>query len=89
MNDTWLDVGHGIWASESFNFERDYYLPLPAEDFDSARPVMAEYMDATAISQMVLQDLRVPVLVPHSGTGGNFSEWAEGNAWLIEAKCVA
>ena len=83
----WLLIGLAIWRSESFSFERDYFLPLPQQDLQGAMRHRAEYSDAAAFTQRLfrqlaradgtalLQPQAVPYWTEHSDRSGV-------NSWL-------
>ena len=57
----WLEKGLEIWESSEFDFDRDYFLPLPSADWASVRPVMADFADTTALSKRLFRALKQPV----------------------------
>ena len=57
----WLEKGLEIWESSEFDFDRDYFLPLPSADWASMRPVMADFADTTALSKRLFRALKQPV----------------------------
>ena len=54
----WLDTGLTLWRSDALAFERDYLLPLPAEDLQSSRRTQALYSDCAGFSQALLRSLK-------------------------------
>lgn len=90
----WLQVGWDIWQRESMRFDRDYFLPLPTDDWSGAQRIMADYADAAALSKHLLRQLRQPVktagqwtlshtpLLAVDAIGSFWSEHSERN-WLI------
>lgn len=62
MNPNWLGDGWAIWSqNEDMNFQRDYFLPLPTEDYQSARRVLADYARTVSLSKYFWSNLRAPV----------------------------
>ena len=54
----WLDTGLALWRSDAMAFKRDYLLPLPAEDLQSARRTQALYSDSAGFSRSLLASLK-------------------------------
>jgi hypothetical protein len=50
-----------ILKSPSFNFPRDYLVPMPSPDGWHAIPQKAEYEDAIGLSRSLLSHLKVPL----------------------------
>ena len=81
----WLEVGREIWASEGFNFSRDYLLPLPSEDLSSCRKVLADYADVTALMRQLFRELRYPSrLYEVDGS----STWMESEEAMVPSELV-
>ena len=59
----WLKLGWDIWDRPCLSFRRDYFLPLPKQDWSGARRVMADYADTVALSKSLFRMLRLPVLL--------------------------
>ena len=59
----WLKLGWDIWDRPCLSFRRDYFLPLPKQDWSGARRVMADYADTVALSKSLFRMLRLPFLL--------------------------
>ena len=79
--DNWLLIGYELWCGEGFNFDRDYWVPLPAESFKCARPDMAEAAEAAAINVILMCDLCWPELAESTVEGSDvpIKVWTEGD----------
>jgi hypothetical protein len=56
----WLRTGYNLWQQDGMMFNRDYFLPLPSEDYQGCLRRMARYSDASAMGKALLMELRVP-----------------------------
>lgn len=54
----WLEVGLQIWSSAGMNFERDFFLPLPCDDWTGCKQAMASYSQVVAITKALWRSLR-------------------------------
>ena len=82
---TWLDVGWEIWCSEGFNYDRDYFVPMPTEDLSGTKKVPAEYTDMAALSKKVLGEIMM--LERDEDTLGG--SWTEGSQQLIDPEALS
>ncbi|CAE7822629.1 unnamed protein product [Symbiodinium necroappetens] len=80
MNPDWLQQGWSIWCSAEFQFERDYFLPLPNADGSAAMRSMATYARTLALSKQFLKLLRKPAWDGHT--------WQLSSLPLIEAEAA-
>ena len=80
MNPDWLQQGWSIWCSTEFQFERDYFLPLPNTDGSAAIHSMATYARTLALSKQFLKLLRKPAWGGHT--------WQLSASPLIEAEAA-
>lgn len=69
----WLAEGFEIWTSQVFNFERDFFVPLPSADMEGVVKKMASYSDCSALSRDLLAQLRRP----KRGLNGQWKESEE------------
>ena len=58
----WQTMGMSLWKAEEMNFERDFFLPLPAADFSGCRRGMASYSHVVSLSKQLWRCLRFPTL---------------------------
>ena len=56
----WLDVGLMLWAEGPLSYPRDYFLPLPSDDFQGCLQARALYSDSAGFSRSLLATLRRP-----------------------------
>ena len=54
----WIAIGFEIWSG--FHFERKYFLPLPTADLQGVVPLEVNYMDACAMTRVLLADYVMP-----------------------------
>ena len=58
-NQPWLEEGFRLWADEpTFNFPRDFFLPLPRSDLSGCVKREATYTDMAALCRTLLIDLQ-------------------------------
>ena len=53
----WLQEGFDIWTSQPFQFNRDFFLPLPKPDWETPSHKMANYSAMSALNRSLLLDL--------------------------------
>ena len=57
----WLKSGFDVWQEEGMKFPRDYFLPFPSEDLQSAVRKPVDWAAASAIGRALLLDLHAVV----------------------------
>ena len=72
----WILEGKKILESQAFSFERDYFAPMPSDDWTGTKKHPLSYSYGSAISRMVLGTLKT-VSVESDG------RWTEGTELLI------
>ena len=56
----WLIEGFAILQEPAFNFERDYFVPVPSEDWEGTKPRILDYSYAAGLFRRVLSELPRP-----------------------------
>mgnify|MGYP003333697518 CR=1 FL=1 len=56
----WLDTGLLLWVEGPLAFPRDYFLPLPTQNFDSCLHERARYTDSAGFSRALLASFARP-----------------------------
>ena len=56
-NPRWLEEGFALWADMAF--ERDFFLPMPDQEFEGVVRMKAEYHQVAAFSKAMLNELEV------------------------------
>jgi hypothetical protein len=72
----WLQDGFAILQEPAFSFERDYFVPVPSEDWEGTKPRVLDYSYAAGLFRMVLSELPRPMRV---GLG----QWKESTMQML------
>ncbi len=73
----WIEVGFELLKTDGFKLgKRDYFIGIPADDWDSMLPKMLDYSYCSALGRQLLGELKRPF----RGLGG---DWIEGDEVLL------
>ena len=55
----WIEVGVGL--IQKIDYERDYFLPVPAEDLKGFKKKAADYATMSCLTKITMSRLEIPV----------------------------
>ena len=80
MVPNWLEVGTKIWSRPEMCFKRDFFLPLPRDDWSGARHVLADAGDTAGLCKQLWRLLRLP--------RRHLSTWCRSNEPLFHTEAA-